>query len=234
MDSRQEKLLNLVIETHIETAEPVGSRFLVSDAGLSWGEATVRNELRALEEAGYLTHPHTSAGRVPTEKGYRYFVDHADFSKAKISKKDMAALQRSAKAEKDEEMAQKNVARALSEITEETVLVAFSPNKIYYTGISNLFSKPEIVELNLAADISAMFDRCEDCLEEFFDEVENEPACRQGRPKFFIGDEHPFGELLSVGVFRFGRESMFMLLGPQRMNYKKNWAILNKVKEEII
>ena len=66
METRQQQLLNLVIENHIATAEPVGSKFLVSEGNLDWSEATVRNELRILEEEGYLTHPHTSAGRIPT------------------------------------------------------------------------------------------------------------------------------------------------------------------------
>jgi heat-inducible transcriptional repressor len=92
MDTRQEQLLKLVIENHIEKAEPVGSKFLVNAKKLDWSEATVRNDLRALEEEGYLSHPHTSAGRVPTEKGYKFFVDGLDLKNVKISKKDCAAL----------------------------------------------------------------------------------------------------------------------------------------------
>jgi heat-inducible transcriptional repressor len=60
LEERQQKLLELVIEQYVATAEPVGSRFLVEVGGLDWSEATVRNELRTLEEAGYLTHPHNS------------------------------------------------------------------------------------------------------------------------------------------------------------------------------
>lgn len=67
--------MSAVIEDFIYTAEPVGSRRLVDKYGWSLSSATVRNELSALEELGYLTHPHTSAGRVPTDKGYRYYVD---------------------------------------------------------------------------------------------------------------------------------------------------------------
>src|SRR3972149_578948 len=74
LTDRQEKILAFVVKEYIETAIPVGSETL-RRRGLSVSSATIRNELAELEEAGYLTHPHTSAGRVPTEKGYRYFVE---------------------------------------------------------------------------------------------------------------------------------------------------------------
>lgn len=93
LEERQQKLLELVIEQYVATAEPVGSRFLVEVGGLDWSEATVRNELRTLEEAGYLTHPHTSAGRIPTIDGYRFYIDTISPEKLKVSKAEMGALQ---------------------------------------------------------------------------------------------------------------------------------------------
>ena len=74
LTERQKLILALVIRDHIENAQPVGSKRLVEDYGLGYSSATVRNEMAALTEAGYLNQPHTSAGREPTEEGYRYFV----------------------------------------------------------------------------------------------------------------------------------------------------------------
>ena len=71
---RQQMILSLVIQEHVETVSPVSSRALVEKHGLDVSSATVRNDLAKLEELGFLTHPHTSAGRVPTHEGYRYFV----------------------------------------------------------------------------------------------------------------------------------------------------------------
>jgi len=226
MDNRQKQLLNLVIENHIETAEPIGSKFLVSDARLDWSEATVRNELRALEEEGYLSHPHTSAGRVPTEKGYRYFVDNIDLEKVKLSKKDQIVLE-GADLIKDREVGLKNLAKRLAEVSGDAVILAFSPNKVYYTGLSNLFNKPEFVEMKLVADISAMFDSCEDCLNNFFDKVEK-------TPQFFIGKEHTFGPMMSMVSFRFGENSLLSLLGLQRMDYRHNWILLKTVENLLV
>ncbi len=73
---RQQRILELVVRAYVDTATPVSSKMLQEMGELGVSGATIRNEMAALEEAGYLTHPHTSAGRVPTEKGYRYFVEH--------------------------------------------------------------------------------------------------------------------------------------------------------------
>lgn len=222
MNTRQEQLLTLVIEKYITTAQPIGSKFLVSEAGLDWSEATVRNELRELEEMGYLTHPHTSAGRIPTETGYKYYLSKIDWEKLKVGKKESEALE-SFFGFEDKIQAQKNLAKVLAAITQETVILAFSRGSIYYTGLSNLFSKPEFVELGIVGDISQVFDRCEDCIPAFYDLVSQDI-------QFFIGVEHPFGNMLSAGSFRFG-DSLFVLLSPTRTDYKRNYSLLQLVKE---
>lgn len=226
METRQKELLNLVVDSYINTAEPVGSKFLAYKEKVGWSEATIRNDLRALEDEGFLSHPHTSAGRIPTERGYRFFVDSLDFDKTKINKKESDSLFQALKLNRDFELSRKNLAKELAEISGLTVLLAFSPNKIYYTGLANLFSQPEFGELKLIADVSAVFDRCEECLDNFYDEVEK-------NPRIFIGKEHPFGNLLSVVAFRFRNEGLFTLLGPTRMNYRHNLGLMNVVKEII-
>jgi heat-inducible transcriptional repressor len=75
LSERQELILRLVVDTHLDTARPVPSKEVAERPEVEWGPSTVRAELAALEAAGYLTHPHTSAGRVPTDSGYRRYVD---------------------------------------------------------------------------------------------------------------------------------------------------------------
>src|SRR5690349_4505878 len=75
LTDRQRSLLRAVVEQHIETGQPVGSKTLVERSDLRVSPSTVRAELAELEGLGLLTHPHTSAGRVPTEQGYRYYAD---------------------------------------------------------------------------------------------------------------------------------------------------------------
>ena len=75
LSARKAAVLRAVVEGYISTTQPVGSTHVSERADLGVSPATVRNEMLALEQAGYLSQPHTSAGRVPTEKGYRHFVD---------------------------------------------------------------------------------------------------------------------------------------------------------------
>lgn len=75
LSERQEKILRLTVEAYLEAGRPVGSKAVAEASGLPWSASTIRAELAALEAAGYLTHPHTSAGRVPTDLGYRRYVE---------------------------------------------------------------------------------------------------------------------------------------------------------------
>jgi heat-inducible transcriptional repressor len=75
LDDRKASILRAVVQEYIETAQPVGSGRVSAAPGVDVSSATVRNEMAVLEAEGYLAQPHTSAGRIPTEKGYRYFVD---------------------------------------------------------------------------------------------------------------------------------------------------------------
>ena len=76
LNTRQEDILSHVIDAYIDSEHPVGSRLLTKIMDVKLSAATIRNEMSDLEELGYITHPHTSAGRVPTDKGYRYYVDN--------------------------------------------------------------------------------------------------------------------------------------------------------------
>ena len=93
LDSRAEVLLAALIKEHLVTGEAVGSRVL-SDRfahGYGWSPATIRNVMAELEEAGLVEQPHTSAGRVPTDKGYRYYVDNM-LGEARLSRTDLKAI----------------------------------------------------------------------------------------------------------------------------------------------
>src|SRR5262245_66034981 len=75
LGTRKVEVLRAVVEEYVRTGEPVGSESIAERAGLGVSSATIRNEMSSLEELGYLSHPHTSAGRIPTDAGYRHYVD---------------------------------------------------------------------------------------------------------------------------------------------------------------
>lgn len=225
INSRQEELLTLVIESHINLAEPVGSKFLAYEEKVGWSEATIRNDLRALEEAGFLTHPHTSAGRVPTEAGYRHYVSGLDRGMMKLGVKEESVLNKIFK-DNGFESNCKAMAKEVARWTNEAVIMAFDLDRIYYTGLSNLFNKPEFALPQMVINTSRMFDQCEECLGRFFEKVSEQPD-------FYIGTDHPFGGFLSLVACRAGKnkQSLFMVFGPTRMNYKKNFAVVNGVRK---
>ena len=86
LDQRKASILEAVVAEHVDTAQPVGSSSVTQNAKLDVSPATVRSEMVSLERQGYLAQPHTSAGRVPTDKGYRYFVDHLKSGKLGAAK----------------------------------------------------------------------------------------------------------------------------------------------------
>ena len=75
LDERKMKILKAIISTYLETGDPVGSRTIAKDSDLHLSSATIRNEMADLEELGYILQPHTSAGRIPSDLGYRYYVN---------------------------------------------------------------------------------------------------------------------------------------------------------------
>jgi len=225
---RKDLVLGIVIDRYVKIVAPVGSAFIAEEYHLDLSPATIRNILAELEEEGYLSHPHTSAGRMPTEKGYRFYLESLDLNQRQVGKKDGEMLVKIKEVKGDDETKGKVLAKTLAEISHQTIIVAFSPEKIYYTGLTNLFQQPEFSELNLVVNLTNVFDRCEECVEDFYDAVMNEP-------KYFVGNDQPFGSMLSVLAARWPKtdKGLVALLGPMRMDYLTNYALLKKALEVI-
>ena len=119
LTSRQELVLRKVVEEYLEGGAPVGSKALSVD--VQWGPSTIRNELASLEELGLLAHPHTSAGRVPTEAGYRYFVDRLLPAQAAAPRLSLSLVRR----ELDEAM--RITTETLSQVTNLLAIVTAPP-----------------------------------------------------------------------------------------------------------
>ena len=124
LTARQEAVLTAVVEGYVEAGQPVGSKWLASRGNLGCGPSTVRNELALLEERGLLSHPHTSAGRVPTDAGYRFFVDHLLESPERLPAHRPAGLSL-VRSELDEAM--RTTTAALSQMTNLLAIVSAPP-----------------------------------------------------------------------------------------------------------
>ncbi|OIO20095.1 MAG: hypothetical protein COY69_01090 [Candidatus Magasanikbacteria bacterium CG_4_10_14_0_8_um_filter_32_14] len=218
LDERKSKILELIIENYTKSAEPIGSSFLVDNCSLDLSGATIRNEMRDLEENGYLTHPHTSSGRIPTELGYKYYVENIMQVKT-ISKKIADNLNIISEEKADDEL--KTIAKNISEKTGNAVIIAFGAGSLYYTGIKNLFSQPEFHDYSYMVSVSAIFDQCEDTIGDIYKNI------LKDKPIILIGENNPFGSMCGLIGVKLKNNILFMVLGPVRMDYSTNYTLLD-------
>ncbi|MFH1253456.1 MAG: hypothetical protein V1664_03960 [Candidatus Uhrbacteria bacterium] len=226
MEPRRERILRVIIEEYVRTAEPVGSKYLCERCGFEVSPATMRNEMVLLEEEGYLRSPHTSAGRVPTEKGYEFYLRH--FVQTNQGEKVENKLRQAiAKADGDDSTL-KLMAKTLVDLSGETAIVAFGPHRSYYTGVANLFQKPDFHDLEMLQNLSSMVDRFDEVAAQIFDRVSVEP-------QVMIGKENPFGDDMTAILVKYQLPNKTVgflgLLGPLRMDYKKNLSLIEGAKE---
>ena len=129
LDARKATILRTVVQEHILTGQPIGSGHLSGTNGLSVSSATIRNDMSVLEREGYLTHPHTSAGRIPTDRGYRYFVDSIRDA-GRLSDTKTAQIRRFFdEARADIEQLMTETSRLLSGLTDYAAVVVAPPSE---------------------------------------------------------------------------------------------------------
>jgi heat-inducible transcriptional repressor len=140
LSERQELILRLVVESHLDSARPVPSKEVAERPGIEWGPSTVRAELAALEAAGYLTHPHTSAGRVPTDTGYRHYVDSMVES-GRVPARRNAELQVS-RLRREVDEAMRETTAALAQVTDLVAMATAPP-----PGLTATIHRVEVLPL---------------------------------------------------------------------------------------
>ncbi|MFA5644160.1 MAG: hypothetical protein WC928_01380 [Patescibacteria group bacterium] len=225
IDSRKELILLVLVKEYIKTAQPVSSGFLVEKYKLGISSATARNEMAELEELGYIYQPHTSSGRIPTEKAYNYYIEN-DLEEQKIKKDDLKELE---EVFDFSEEGFKKVAKLMADFSKNAVFWAFHKNNLYYTGISNLFIQPEFRQNDLVCNVSSIIDRMEEIIGEIFDQL------NLGE-KIFIGEKNPFGGFLSTVLLKYEKDNqrgVVGLLGPMRMDYEKNLSLIYYLKNKL-
>lgn len=223
MEERKQQILNIIIKEHVETGAPVGSSVLVKKYKLDVSPATVRNTMAELEEEEYIIQPHTSAGRVPTEKAYRLFLK--DLEEKKLKEKEAQVIDNAlVNSQKDFRKAAKFLAQA----TGSAVFWIMDKN-VYYTGMSNLFAQPEFRETEHIYDIGEMIDSMDEIIGEVFDDIGFEP-------EVLIGEENPFGNFCSSIVVKYERDEndgFFGILSPMRTDYEKNMGIIKYILKQL-
>ena len=232
MNQRQEKILECVIEEYTSTALPIGSKILVEKYKIKASPATIRNEMAELEEEGYLYQPHISAGRIPTDKGYRYFVEEL-MKDRELSKREQIKLQEELLKLKAQNMRlSRTSAKLLSGITGNLAISGIlDKDEFDDFGMRDLLSEPEFQKLDDVCRLAETMDY----IDEMFDKIVQE--MKEGETKIFIGAENPIGKIsncsMIVSPYKLsnGQRGVLALIGPKRMKYAKNKSLIEYIKK---
>jgi len=225
MEKRKEIILNTIIKEHIKTGAPVSSGSLVDKYNLDISPATVRNEMAALEEEGFIAQPHTSAGRIPTEKAYSFYLNSLKGKKLKDS--DLKLFEKLLSDRDEKHM--KKTAKEMARISGNTIFWATDKDHFFYTGISNLINQPEFAQSDMMRHISLMIDRVDEIIDEIFNDMEYDT-------KVLLGSENPFGDFCGTILVKYkagNKEGIFGILGPMRMDYEKNLGLADFINKKI-
>lgn len=234
---RKDLILAITINHYIDTMTPVSSSYIAKSSNLDLSSATIRNVLSELEEEGFLTHPHTSAGRVPTEKGYRYYVDHL-MHEIKLLEEEKTRIKHEYEQERLElERLLDKTSEVLSEATHYTSIVSVDgwDNKIFCKGTSFVVGYPEQNDIDKIRSILAALDHKEQLLE-----VINQKLNK--KINIFIGHEIACREIsecsLVVSTYRTRNNTTgrIAVLGPTRMQYERvvsTMEYLSELMEEV-
>lgn len=226
MTERQHAILAAIVEQYAEIAAPVGSVMLAKLFGVS--SATIRSEMARLEEAGFIKAPHTSAGRIPTDKGYRAYVN--GITEAQLS--DMPQLDRGARTlearvQSQQSRADRAIRGAVDSLVELThnLGLATIGDELYMNGIGNLFSQPEFLQNGHTQAVAKLLDNLEPWLREA---APNQPL------NVYIGAENPVGKssgsTLIISRFRspYSDNSYIGVLGPTRQEYARTMRLVKR------
>jgi heat-inducible transcriptional repressor len=229
MTPRQEQILCSIVEQYAEVASPVGSSLLAKVFKVS--SATIRSDMAELEKAGLIMQPHTSAGRIPSDKGYRYYVNLMAGQKEVESSDRRVERALSARVSHGNvpERTIKSVVDTLVEMTNNLGLATIG-DQFYMSGLSNLFGQPDFVTNEQVRGVASLLDNIEPWLKEA---APNQPI------NVFIGRENPIGRdsgcTLIVSRFRspYSDNSYIGVLGSTRQSYKNTIALVKRAGETL-
>lgn len=230
MDSRQQQILSAVVEEYTATALPVGSD-IIAEKYVEASPATIRAEMAELENEEYLFQPHTSAGRIPTDKGFRFYVDKLMGEKP-LPLKEQKRLQ----LELLEVKAQYNrmartAAKLLSSFTKTFAAVGIPEEEARSeSGIKEFFSNPEFTEVDQVAQAAEILDYLDEWIDKIITQNLDENI------KIYIGSENPVSKLhdysmiISKCSLADGRQGYIAIVGSKRMEYNRNVSLIECVK----
>ncbi|MBN2121288.1 MAG: hypothetical protein JW734_09590 [Candidatus Omnitrophica bacterium] len=231
---RQDQILDLIIQVYIEDGKPISSEGLKERFGLSSSSATLRNIMSELEQLGYLSHVHTSSGRIPTQEGFRYYINFLMKQPQVSSQEHVSALiDKGMGYIKEVDDLLEEASRLISNLTHYAGFSFLSDerSRLFFWGTHFMLQEPEFEDISV---LRSIFNTLEEEMSAFRDFLENNLT---KEVKVFIGDEIGLGQIrgcslvLSSLEAEKNRRAFLGILGPIRMNYSLAISRLKILKD---
>ena len=224
---RQARILAAIVKENCENGQPVASADLVEKYNFNVSSPTIRNEMQALEKQGYIKQPHTSAGRVPTDKGFRYFVNQL-MDKVKLTLKEQDRL----KTELMKlQMAHAEMGRRLAKLVSEHSNAAsfvLLPEETSAVGLSNILNNPAL-PVEDAKEIAEFFDHIDEHAESMMQEYGGKgPEAKIGK-EIMLSKNSDYSMIVSGLKLPSGKKGVIGLVGPKSMKYEKNMGLMEYI-----
>jgi len=229
MFDRQQTILSAVVQEYTKTAMPVGSD-IISEEYIDLSPATVRAEMNELEKTGYLYQPHASAGRIPTDKGFRFFVNEV-MEDRPLSKKEIKELNLELlKAKTQLSRLSRTTAKLLSNFTKTFSVAGFlNEGDCCEAGIKEFFNNPEFTEMDQVVQAAEILDYLDEWMDKIMLQNPENPV------QIYIGKENPISKLqdYSMIVSKYslpdGRQGYIAVVGPKGMQYDRNISFIEHI-----
>lgn len=220
LNRRQQEVLGLIVRHYVETAEPVGSRYIARKLDLS--SATIRNVMADLEDLGYIAQPHTSAGRIPTDRGYRYFIDSLMRLKNMNADVIRSVKDQCTQTVRGIEDILERTSHLVSDLTNYIGVTIFAQyDRLYLDGASHIIEQPEFQDLKKLYALMRCLEQKRDLLELFRHDFQTDALT------VHIGKENVSNSLSECSVVTKGYKvkgkvsGRVGVIGPKRMVYEK-------------
>ncbi|BCX14503.1 MAG: hypothetical protein KatS3mg088_186 [Patescibacteria group bacterium] len=221
LTSRQIQILKALIDEYIETAEPVGSEVLEKKYNLNVSSATIRNEMAALTQMGYLKQPHTSAGRMPTPKAMKFYVDQL-MEEKQLSLADEVKMKEEVwDVRNDINSLMDEAVHILADKTKSLSVGVIDDGRTWHAGLANVFANPEFGDLSLCAGVFSFLEEDEHLLDIFFKKLMGSSPV-----EILFGEDLDWPYLDPVGIVatRFNikdHQGALGVIGPMRLSYSR-------------
>lgn len=230
MNKRQQEILAAVVEEYTNSAIPVGSKILVEKYKFDISPATMRSDMNKLEEDGFLHQPHISAGRIPTDKGYKYFVEEI-MGDQELSLADQKKLQTELlKLKAQHQRLSRTTAKLLSSMSGNLAISTIEKDFSDF-GIRELLEKPEFQAVDEFCKVVEALDYIDENVDFILKNIKVDET------KIFIGKDNPIKGISNCSMVvspyktKSGDKGVLAIIGPKRMKYAENKSLLDYMRK---